>query len=165
MRALRVLLSGVLTLSPVVQIRAQILAPILYGTPVAVVTNLLVSPADITNGAWQIAGAGCSKSSATTYTSTAALCSLWQVVSVAASTSYTVSVSISATGASQGATLSLSTTGFSQLCHQDIPVLTGSLQLLTCTVSSGANTSVQFEIDTDNAVASVLTLSGATLHQ
>jgi hypothetical protein len=138
--------------------------PLLAATAVGASTpSLLVSPGDITNAAWQSAGTGCAKTNATTYTTVSAVCSLWQVVTVAANTTYVATITLNQTsGAPQPITFSISTTGFAQLCSAAFNLVLGTPHTFTCSVSSGANTQLQLEIDSGAATASSITISGAS---
>jgi hypothetical protein len=129
-------------------------------------TNLLVSPNDITNPAWQVYGSGCSVTNANTLTYGASSCTLYQVVNVSANTTYTASVTVTlASGKGDYVTNGLFTTSFGSLCTSSAAVISSTPSVKACTVSSGANTKVQIEIDTGGTAAGSMTISGATIHQ
>jgi hypothetical protein len=128
--------------------------------------NLLVSPNDITNPAWQVYGSGCSVTNANTLTYSASSCTLYQVVNASPNTAYTASVTVTlASGKGDYVTNGLFTTSFSSLCTSSAAVISSTPSVKACTVSSGANTKVQIEIDTGGTAAGSMTISGATIHQ
>jgi hypothetical protein len=137
------------------------------GAKATSVTNLLVSPSDLTNAAWIIAGTGCTKTNATHFAAAGAGCTLYQQVDgLSTSTNYTVAVTVTkASGTDTWGGLTLYTAGWATLCSADAGGITTVPKNLTCTASTGANTSVLFSVGTWDAVTASITVSGATLHK
>ena len=130
----------------------------------AQVLNLLTSPNDLTNDAWQNGDTRCTKTSVQVYTSTGHLCSLWQELSVSANTSYSITMVLAITaGTNQAVTLNLYTDTYSVLCSQTV-VLSSTPQVLSCIGSSGANTNVLMELDTGEEVSSTISVVNSAMY-